>query len=94
MPAHSKGADGACWRICYPILQLLWGQSGVSHASMQSKVSQRLKLRDDAEVTACSWCPLAPALACMGPSQASPLIAMGLHDAVQWEVVRGDPCHC
>lgn len=51
VPARFKDADGDCWRICYPILQLLWGQFGISHTSTQSKVSQRLKLQDDAEVT-------------------------------------------
>ena len=51
VPPHFKGTDRDCWRIRYPMLQLLWGQFGISRTSMQSKVSQRLKLRDDAEVT-------------------------------------------
>lgn len=33
------------------MLQPLWGQFGISHTSMQSKISRRFKLLDGAEVT-------------------------------------------
>lgn len=64
-------------------IKLLWGQFGISHTSVPSKDSQRLKFRDDAEVTKM----FSGATLLIKAMQGFPLLAMGWCEVEGTEVL-------